>query len=220
MNLYFRSVLMLSTVLFLLMLTLLPTWFSPVFTSPTSQPSHRLAYAAPPIKAMRVMTFTPVITLYLPFMIQNSESVAPAPQPTGQPTVEPTPEPTLEPTPEPGGPNVKITQIVYDPDGVPDIEGEYVELKNFGPATVNLTDWTLRDEADTLFTFPVFSLASQATVRLWVKDGLDTPTTLFWGRGSAVWNNGGDAATLRDAAAVEVDSCTYPGGAPGFFECN
>ena len=48
---------------------------------------------------------------------------------------------------------------------------------------------------------------------VWVKAGTDTGTELFSGRGSAVWNNDGDRATLADAGGAEVDVCAYAGGA-------
>jgi hypothetical protein len=145
-----------------------------------------------------VITFTPVATLYLPLVTRVG-------------TVETAP----------GGFDVRLMRIEYDPTPGPDVEGEYVDLQNFGATAVNMTDWTLRDAATNpnTFTFPSFTLDVGATVRVWVKDGLADATNLYWGRGSAVWNNTGDTATLSSPSATEIDSCTYPGGAPGFFDC-
>ncbi len=62
--------------------------------------------------------------------------------------------------------------------------------------------------------------ASQATgpaalppgglVRLWTGSGVDTAADLYWGSGTAIWNNTGDAAYLRDAAGNLVATYTYP----------
>ncbi|MDX1522115.1 MAG: lamin tail domain-containing protein, partial [Anaerolineae bacterium] len=90
---------------------------------------------------------------------------------------------------------------------------------NFGTTAVDLTGWILQDEVETKYIFPSFSLPSQATVRVWVKSGTDNATNLYWGRNSATWNNTGDTASLRNAMNIEVDSCTYVGGAPGFVNC-
>lgn len=75
-----------------------------------------------------------------------------------------------------------------------------------------MTGWRLFDLANTRFTFPVFALASGASVNVWVRSGVNTATDLFWGRGSAVWNNDGDTATLTTGADGVIDTCAYAGG--------
>ncbi len=89
-----------------------------------------------------------------------------------------------------------------------------MDLRNAGAGAVPLTGWTLSDGAanPNTYTFPGFSLASGAAVTVWVGAGTDTATDLFWGRGSAVWNNDGDVALLRDAGGGEVERCAYAGG--------
>ena len=47
---------------------------------------------------------------------------------------------------------------------------------------------------------------------VWVKAGADTASDLYSGRGSAVWNNDGDTATVRDGGGAVVDTCSYVGG--------
>ncbi len=67
----------------------------------------------------------------------------------------------------------------------------------------------LSDAANHDYTFPTFSLAAGASVRVWVKSGVDTTTDLYWGSGAAIWNSTGDAATLADSGGELVDSCSY-----------
>jgi len=100
--------------------------------------------------------------------------------------------------------DVRITHIEYNPLG-DDVAGEYVRIENAGSIAVALTGWTLSDEAGYTFTFPVYSLPAAGTVRVWTGLGIDTPTDLHWGRGSAVWTNTGDCGYLRDAAG-ELES--------------
>jgi endonuclease G len=110
------------------------------------------------------------------------------------------------PAPEPQ-PDVKIVEVV-NPPGVP--LDEYVLIRNEGAAAAAMEGWTLSDAAETEFTFPSFSLAPGAQVRVWVKAGTNDGENLYWGRGSPVWNNtGGDTATLRDAAGRLVSEYSY-----------
>jgi hypothetical protein len=193
MNLYLKIILMAVTAGLFLLLTLLPTWAMPARPAPAPGPAETAGLRATQLQAQQAITFTPVVTLFLPV--------------------------ALRPSVDSGPTTVEISRIVYDPDGVPDADGEYVEVRNSGPTASDLTGWTLRDAVNTIYTFPTFNLAAGATVRIWVKSGTDTSADLYWGRGGAVWNNGGDSATLSNSAGTVVDSCTYPGGAPGFVDC-
>jgi cardiolipin synthase len=103
---------------------------------------------------------------------------------------------------------VQITYIEYDPPG-DDVEGEYVQIENFGAPAADMTDWTLRDDANHVYTFPTFTLNAGASVRVWTKAGTDTATDLYWGSGSAVWTNTGDCAYLRDSGGTPIDTSCY-----------
>ena len=118
--------------------------------------------------------------------------------------------PTAVPTAAPST-AVRLARIVYDPTGS-DAEGERVELRNGGDTAADLTGWTLEDAASYRYSFPPFTLAAGATVTVWVKAGADTASDLYSGRGSAVWNNDGDTATVRDGGGAVVDTCSYVGG--------
>jgi phosphatidylserine/phosphatidylglycerophosphate/cardiolipin synthase-like enzyme len=104
--------------------------------------------------------------------------------------------------------DLQITFIEYDPPGS-DVEGEYVRIENLGGSAADMTNWTLRDEADHVFTFPTFTLSPGATVQVWTKSGANTATDLYWGSGSAIWNNTGDCAYLRDSGGTAVDTYCY-----------
>lgn len=104
-----------------------------------------------------------------------------------------------------------ITHIEWNPEGR-DVEGEYVRISNSGDTPVDLTGWTLRDQASKhTYTFPAFTLAPGAEVQLWTKRGEDDAANLFWGSRSAIWNNEGDTAILSDADGDEVARFSYEG---------
>ncbi|MGQ9613151.1 lamin tail domain-containing protein, partial [Chloroflexus sp.] len=110
-------------------------------------------------------------------------------------------------------PNVSVAYIEYDPPGS-DLEGEFVVITNASHEPVDLTDWTLVDEGNKhTYTFPAFTLAGGAEVKLWTKSGIDDATNLCWGARRPIWNNTGDSAVLRDANGNLVSRYTYAAGA-------
>ncbi len=102
------------------------------------------------------------------------------------------------------GPLVEVSALRLDADGN-DNENkndEWVEVTNRGPGAADLTGWSIEDEGSNhTFRFPSgFTLDNQATVRIHSGCGTPTTTELFWcSSGSAVWNNGGDTASLFNA---------------------
>lgn len=139
--------------------------------------------------------------LYLPLLA--GPDATPSPTPVTPTPVTPTP---VTPTPA----SVSIMAIEYDPPG-DDVVGEYVVIRNGGGSAVTMTGWTLRDLANNTYTFPAFTLAAGAEVRVWTGPGINNAANLYWGRGQAVWNNtGGDTAIVRDASGNEVARRSYP----------
>jgi micrococcal nuclease len=110
--------------------------------------------------------------------------------------------------------DVEIVGVRADADGPDDrnLDDEWVELANAGPAAVDLTGWTVRDESSShRFAFPPgFTLAPGAHVRIRSGCGATTPTDLHWCEsGSAVWNNDGDTAFLLDPSGNVVTTFSY-----------
>jgi phosphatidylserine/phosphatidylglycerophosphate/cardiolipin synthase-like enzyme len=141
--------------------------------------------------------------VYLP-LVTHQEPPPPTPTPTITPSPTNTPVPTA--TPEPA--DIQITHIEFNPDG-DDVQGEYVRIENQGGEGQTMTNWTLRDEANHVFSFPSFLLGAGTTVRVWTKSGSNTTTDLYWGSGAAIWNNTGDTAYLRDHNGNPIDTYTY-----------
>lgn len=112
------------------------------------------------------------------------------------------------------GTGVAIGDVQYNAPGNDNenLTEEWVEVVNGGNATVDLAGWTLSDEAGHTYAFPdgnASTLAPDASLKVRTGSGNDTATDLYWGRDRAVWNNGGDTATLRDAAGNRVDAASW-----------
>ena len=122
-------------------------------------------------------------------------------------TLTPTPTPittTPTPTPLPGlHDEVHVTGL--------DLAAEWVEITNTGTAPVSLAGWQLQDEgAIHVYTFPGFTLPAGGSVTVHTESGTDSATDLYWGSGSAVWNNAGDTATLLDEVGRTISSLRRP----------
>ena len=106
-------------------------------------------------------------------------------------------------------PRIVIAHVEYDPAGS-DLQGEYVLLRNETDAPVDLAGWKLQDMGSKhSFTFPAFTLAPGAEVRLWSGSGAVDAANLYWGNRGAVWNNVGDTAVLVDAEGHEISRLSY-----------
>ena len=88
----------------------------------------------------------------------------------------------------------ETTVIISDADWVE----EWVEIINVGELAQELTNWTLQDETNHTYTFPVFVLAPEGVVMVHTETGNNTDIDLYWNMASSVWNNDGDVATLAD----------------------
>jgi phosphatidylserine/phosphatidylglycerophosphate/cardiolipin synthase-like enzyme len=115
----------------------------------------------------------------------------------------------LQLTPPPAG-SVVITDIFYDGVKGSAEPDEYVEIRNSGNAAVQLQGWTLMDEAEHTFVFPAFLMQPGQTCRVYTNEDHPEWCGFSYGRGSAIWNNDGDCAYLRDSGGVLVDSYCYP----------
>nr|WP_271958966.1 lamin tail domain-containing protein [Halorubrum ezzemoulense] len=114
----------------------------------------------------------------------------------------------------PGGTNtsLSIVEIHADADGNDNenLNDEYVVLENTGQPTLDLSGWTVSDSADHTYTIPRgVELTAGAQVVVYTGSGTDTETDLYWGRSSAVWNNGGDTVILTDGSGTVVTEESY-----------
>ena len=122
----------------------------------------------------------------------------------------PLPSPTATSAPGSTG-DIRLVQIYYNPPGSTE-GGEYVVIRNFDTNGIQLQNWTLRDSANHVFTFPSFVIQPNQTCRVYTNENHPEWCSFNYGSGSAIWNNTGDTATLRNSFGQTVDTCTYTGG--------
>jgi len=126
----------------------------------------------------------------------------------------PTPVP-----PTPAAPPVTPADVAVNPDCCQfnspgndnySKEEEYVCLTNSGRQAADMTGWYLRDDYGWGYTFPKFTLAPGATVRVRTGCGTNSTTDLYWCKdGTAVWNNDGDTVSMYDGEGNLVSQYSY-----------
>ncbi|WP_435159407.1 lamin tail domain-containing protein [Haladaptatus sp. DFWS20] len=89
------------------------------------------------------------------------------------------------------------------------LNDEYVVFENTGSSTISLSGWTVSDAAGQTYTFSETSLAPGETVTLHTGSGTDSSSDVYWNRGAAVWNNGGDTVFLDTDSGSRVTSRAY-----------
>ncbi|WP_232700579.1 lamin tail domain-containing protein [Halobacterium wangiae] len=83
-------------------------------------------------------------------------------------------------------------------DDAENLNDEYVVFENTGSESLELGGWTVSDSADHTYTFPSgFTLDPGAQVTLHTGSGTDSTSDLYWGAGSAIWNNAGDTIIVE-----------------------
>jgi len=110
------------------------------------------------------------------------------------------------PSPTPLPADVRITGV--NP-GTGSALDESVTIQNLGGQAATLTNWTVRDLADHVYTFGTFTLNAAGTVRVWTSCGTDTLTDVYQCSGSPIWNNDGDTAFLRNENGGLVSQFSY-----------
>ncbi|MEF8868444.1 MAG: lamin tail domain-containing protein [Haloarculaceae archaeon] len=110
-----------------------------------------------------------------------------------------------------GDGRLRVVEVHADAPGNDNenLGGEYVVLENAGETPLELAGWTVSDEAGHRYTFGGVVLDPGGRVTLYTGSGTDTATAVYWGRSSAVWNNGGDVVTVRDADGDVVAERSY-----------
>lgn len=91
-----------------------------------------------------------------------------------------------------------------------DARDEWIEFSNQGEQPIDLSGYTLKDEANHIYEFGAFTLDPGQSARLHSGNGQNSARDLYWGLGDdTVWNNDGDSAYLRDPDGALVDLYTY-----------
>jgi ligand-binding sensor domain-containing protein len=107
--------------------------------------------------------------------------------------------------------NVEIAEINYDPSGRDEenLNGEWVKIANTTDAPVDITGFTLSDNAGNTYKFGELVLLGHSTITVYTGSGTNTPSYFYWGSKTPIWNNKGDKAYLKNTDGKLIDIYSY-----------
>jgi micrococcal nuclease len=112
----------------------------------------------------------------------------------------------------PGSSGLTITNIHYEGAEKPKEPDEYVVIENSGEEAMSLKGYTLSDEAEKIYNFSDITLEVGDSVKIYTGCGEDKSEELYWCHTqSAIWNNTGDTAYLKNSKGGLVDEYNYSG---------
>lgn len=134
------------------------------------------------------------ISIYLPVILNASSTPEPVPSP----------EPPTNPTTG----NIAITSIFYDGADSAGAD-EFVQIENMDSTSIQVQNWTLRDNGNHIYTFPNYVMQPGETCRIYTNVFDPISCGFTYGYGSAIWNNSGDCAFLQDTAGQVISQKCY-----------
>jgi RNA polymerase sigma factor (sigma-70 family) len=181
-----------------------PTRTSTPTPTPSSTPtatSTPTPTATPTVVPTKTHTPTPTATAT--FTPTATSTLTPTAISAVAPTAKHTPTPTSGTTG-----NVVIIDSFYDGTDSQEPD-EHIDIRNDDTQPIQLNGWTLRNEADDVFTFPDFVIQPGQVCRVYT--GEDHPEWCGFNYGSdlAIWSNDGDCAYLGDSAGTPIHTYCY-----------
>ncbi len=116
--------------------------------------------------------------------------------------------------PAEAAPTVRIRQVYYnspgsDRGGNTSLNGEWIQIGNYGSTARSLKGWTISDKSRHTYTFGTYTLGARKIVTVHTGKGTNTQASRYWGVSWYVWNNSGDSAYLRNSSGTSIDGCSW-----------
>ncbi len=102
-----------------------------------------------------------------------------------------------------------INVIKFNYTGGNSATDEYFTIKNSCSYSIDTANWTAKDEGEHVYIFPKIDLVNAAEISVVTGPGTSNSAILYWGRGSAVWNNNGDTLYLNASNGASIFICRY-----------
>jgi hypothetical protein len=119
---------------------------------------------------------------------------------------------------------IKIAKIYYDSPGADtgsnsSLNDEWIRIRNTFSTARSLTGWRIRDASGHVYRFGTYTLPGGSAVTVHTGRGTNTIRHRYWRSDNYIWNNDRDTATLKNAAGVVKDRCSYNSTAVDYKVC-
>ena len=101
-------------------------------------------------------------------------------------------------------PNIDIPVEIVSIIGAGTLNAEWVVVRNAGTASLNLSNWQLKDSSRNVFVFPNLTLNGGGAVQIHTASGTNTVIDLYWSQSNPVWQSGEEAQLLDPSGHVRA----------------
>jgi hypothetical protein len=105
-------------------------------------------------------------------------------------------------------------EAIINIDGASAAGDKWIQISNQGAASGNLTGWSLHNEENLTYTFPVYVLAAGSTVKVHGGNGVNTGEDLYANTTTPLVNDKIDVITLMDTSGATVVKYSFDASAP------
>lgn len=97
---------------------------------------------------------------------------------------------------------ISLENFHYNAKGndLENMNDEYVVFKNTCDFEIDLAVWTVKDLHGNVYEFPEYSVKPGTMFTIFSGEGENSEGSFYWSAKYPVWNNDGDALTLRDSS--------------------
>ncbi|MFW6128108.1 MAG: lamin tail domain-containing protein [Halobacteriota archaeon] len=92
---------------------------------------------------------------------------------------------------------------------VSNLNDEYIVLKNYGNSSVNLLNWSLRNDKNESYALPPISMPPGSTITLRSGSGVNAGSDYYLDSSSPIWGNQHDSAYLYNSEGTLADYCRW-----------
>lgn len=90
------------------------------------------------------------------------------------------------------------------------LNDEYIKIQNNRNRTINMSGWTISDEASERYVFPNnYKISSGEDITIYTGEGMTNKNSVYINSDRSIWNNGGDTIYIKNNKGDQILKYSY-----------